>query len=345
MIRAQISEINYYLPEQIISNEELAELYPEWTAEKIEEKTGITSRHIAAPDETAADMAVKASLQLFANGECAPDEIEFVILCTQGPDYFLPSTACLIQDRLGIPKTAGAFDFNLGCSGFIYGLAVARGLIETSLVRNVLLLTSDTYSKYIHPMDKSMRTLFGDGAAATMIRQVECRDEEAPLIGPFVFGTDGSGGKHLIVPAGGMRLPRTSETAAERTDDQNNIRSDNHLYMNGPAIFSFSMMTVPTIIRSLLEKSGLNQADIDLFVFHQANLFMLETLRKRSMIDPERFVIDLADKGNTVSSTIPIALADAQDTGRLKPNSRVMLVGFGVGLSWGGTLARLPESI
>ncbi len=345
MIRAQIVAIEYYLPEQTLDNEELARLYPEWTAQAIEDKTGVRTRHIAAPDETASDMAIRAAQQLFDRGLCAPPDIDFVLLCTQCPDYLLPTSACLIQDQLGIPKKSGAFDFNLGCSGFVYGLAVARGLIETGLAQNILLLTADTYSKLIHPMDRSARTLFGDAAAATLIQGRDSADTSSPLIGPFVFGTDGSGGEHLIVPASGMRLRRTTTTALAQTDNQGNTRSQEQLYMNGPAILTFSMRAVPEAVEMLLAQSGLTRENIDLFLFHQASKFMLEILRKKCKLAPERFVIDMADKGNTVGSTIPIALADAQRKGQLKPNAKAMLVGFGVGLSWGATLAVLPERI
>ena len=210
--RAQISGIDYYLPQSTLDNNELARIFPEWSASKIEEKTGVRIRHIAAPHETAADMAVKAAQRLFEKRKCTPDDIDFVILCTESPDYPLPPSACLIQDRLRIPSTAGALDYNLACSGFVYGLALAQGLIETGIARNVLLLTAETYTKYMHPLDRSVRTLFGDGSAATLIRGVES-DPASDLIGPFVFGTDGSGGEHLIVRGRGHRI---SESTAER---------------------------------------------------------------------------------------------------------------------------------
>jgi 3-oxoacyl-[acyl-carrier-protein] synthase-3 len=290
-------------------------------------------------------MAVKAAQKLLDRNICAPANIDFVILCTQSPDYFLPTSACLIQDRLKLPKKTGAFDFNLGCSGFIYGLAIARSFIECGLAGNVLLLTADTYSKFIHPMDRSVRTLFGDAAAATIVRGVETDNSGRPLIGPFVFGTDGGGAEHLIVPAGGLRSPRSAETALEQRDDKGNTRAKDHLYMNGPAILTFSMTAVPPLVESLLAQSGMAREDIDAFVFHQANKFILDVLRRQCKIDPDRFVIDLADKGNTVGSTIPIALADASRGGKLKPTSRLMLVGFGVGLSWAGALVVLPQEI
>jgi 3-oxoacyl-[acyl-carrier-protein] synthase-3 len=344
-MRAQIAAIEYYLPETVLTNEDLAHLYPAWPAKFVQEKTGIGARHIAADDETAADMAVKAAEKLFHRNVCGPDDIDFVMLCTQSPDYFLPTSACLIQNRLRIPKTCGAFDFNLGCSGFVYGLAVSRALIENGLAANVLLLTAETYSKFIHPMDRSVRTLFGDAATATLIRRVEANSSGETLIGPFVFGTDGSGADLLIVPAGGLRLPRSHQTALEQTDEKGNTRSKENLFMNGPAILAFSMAAVPALVERLLSESGMGRDSVDAFVFHQANRLMLDVLRKQCKIPPERFVVDLEDKGNTVGSTIPIALADAYRAGTIKPKARVMLVGFGVGLSWAGALTVLPENL
>lgn len=256
-------------------------------------------------------MAVRAARKLFERNACAPKDIDFLILCTQSADHFLPSSACLIQNRLGIPKNCGAFDFNLGCSGFVYGLAVSRALIENGVASNVLLLTADTYTKFINPMDRSVRTLFGDAAAATLIRHAEANGSDDPMIGPFVFGTDGAGADLLIVPAGGCRLPRSTQTAAEEIDEKGNTRSKDNLFMNGPAIMAFSMSAVPTLVEKLLAAGGLDRDSVDAFVFHQANKLMLDTLRKECKIPSERLVVDLEDKGNTVSSTIPIALVDA----------------------------------
>jgi len=320
MLKAHIAGIEYYLPEKILGNAELAGLFPEWPAEQIEAKTGIQYRHIAAEDETSSDMAVKAARKLFAHGKCAPDEIDFVILCTESPDYFLPPSSCIIQERLGIPTSAGAFDYNLACSGYVYGLAVARGLVETGAARNVLLLTAETYSKFIHPMDKSTRTLFGDAAAATIIRGVESASPSTPFIGPFVFGTDGSGAGNLMVKTGGMRYPRPEATGQFVQNPAPDTRHS--VFMDGPAIFSFTLRAVPAAVKTLLAKSEVELKDIDLFVFHQANKFMLDALRRQLKIEPARFFLGLADRGNTVSNTIPIALADAQQKGMLVANQK-----------------------
>lgn len=334
---ARLVDIAYYLPEGALDNAALVVEFPEWTDEKIREKTGIASRRIARADECSSDLAVKAAENLFSQGACKPEDIDYTLLCTQSPDHLLPTTACLIQDRLGIPKSSGAFDFNLGCSGYVVGLGIAKGLVETSQARNVLLLTAETYSRFMHPKDKSVRSLFGDAAAATLISRHE---GDTPYIGPFVNGTDGSGAQHLIVPAGGMRKPRTPETGVATERESGNVRSEDNLYMNGSEIFTFTLKTIPRVFQALLERSDLTVEQLDLVVFHQANTFMLEHLRRKIGIPEEKFVIALRDFGNTVSSTIPIALAEARAQGRIRPGSRIALLGFGVGYSWSGTILR-----
>lgn len=335
-MKAFIKAIEYYLPDGILDNAQLARDFPEWDAEKIEAKTGIRQRHMAAPGECASDMAVAAAEKLFASGACRPGDIDYVLLCTQSPDYFLPTTACVLQQRLGLPSTCGAFDFNLGCSGFVYGLGLAKGLIETGQARNVLLVTAEAYSKFIHPGDKSVRALFGDAAAATLVSAAE---SEVESIGPFVYGTDGSGARNLIVPAGGTRQFFDPD-APTRVDADGNIRSDNHLFMDGPEIFSFTLRVVPKTVTELLALAGLDMEDVDLWVFHQANRFMLDHLRRKIGIPVERFPINMADCGNTVSSTIPIVLHEQIASGALAPGKTIALIGFGVGYSWAGTILR-----
>ena len=334
-MKAQIQAIEYFLPKQRLTNEDLARDYADWTVEKIAEKTGIDQRYIVAENECASDLGVGAAQKLFATGMVSPHEIDFLLFCTQSPDYFLPTTACLMQDRLGIPSTAGALDFNLGCSGYIYGLGMAKGLIETGQASHVLLVTAETYSRFICSGDRSVRTLFGDAGAATLITGVT-RDPDS--IGPFIYGTDGSGANNLIVPAGGLRQRSNAETAVVSLDAQGNARALDHLFMNGSEILAFSLRSVPKAVQMLLDQSGHELESIDLFVFHQANRFMLDLLRKKCHIPEQKFVIAYQKFGNTVSCTIPIALKEAESSGQLQHGMRVMLVGFGVGYSWGATL-------
>jgi 3-oxoacyl-[acyl-carrier-protein] synthase-3 len=338
-MHAVLSAVEYYLPERVLTNAELARQYPEWTEERIEQKLGIVERRIAAEHECASDLAVKAAGRLFATGVCSPQEIDYLLFCTQSPDYFLHTSACLIQDRLGIPQRAGALDFNLGCSGYVYGLSLAKGLVETGQSKNLLLITADTYSKYLHPQDKSVRTLFGDGAAATLVRACPRPNPPEPsAIGPFVMGTDGRGARNLIVEAGGLR--RRSASIELALDENGSPKRDACLHMDGGEIFAFTLDRVPATVTELLAKAGLSREAIDLFVFHQANKYMLEVLRKACSIPEEKFHVCFRHFGNTVSSTIPIALKNAVDTQKLKPGATIMLVGFGVGYSWGATLVR-----
>lgn len=332
-MKAEIRAIAYYLPEGVLGNAQLAADFPDWTMGKIQEKTGIQSRHIASAAECASDLGVEACRRLFASAACRPDEIDFLLFCTQSPDHFLPTTACLIQDRLGLPTSVGALDFNLGCSGYVYGLGLAKGLVETGQARNVLLVTAETYSKHIHPGDRSVRTLFGDAAAATLVGV-----GEGGSLGPFVYGTDGRGGRNLIVPTGGMRQRRGLEPAPVETDDQGNQRTRDHLFMDGPEIFTFTLKAVPVMVAQTLEKAGMILDDVDFFVFHQANQYMLESLRRKIRIPKEKFLTSFEESGNTVSSTIPIVLKDKVDAGVIRPGHRLMLVGFGVGYSWSANL-------
>lgn len=330
---AYIKGISYYLPEKVMTNEELVREFPEWSVDKVAKKVGVYSRHLAAEDETAGDMAEKAARKLFEEYGVSPNDIDFVLLCTQSSDYFLPSTACILQDRLGIPTSAGALDYNLGCSGCIYGLAMAKGLVAGGIAKNVLLLTAETYNKYLHPSDKSNRSIFGDGAAACLIST-----EGIAEIGDFSLGTDGSGAKHLIIETGAAK--HKAATGKETTDDDGHVRREDYLYMDGSAIFNFTLDAVPTMMKEVLEKNKMEKDDVDYYVFHQANKFMLNTIRKVCVLPKDKFYVNLETTGNTVSSTVMIGLKQCLDEGTIHDGMRVMVAGFGVGLSWGGTVLK-----
>ena len=330
---AYIKGISYYLPERVVTNEDLVKEFPEWSVDKVAQKVGVESRHLAAENETAGDMAAKAALKLFEEYNIDPQSIDFLMLCTQSPDYFLPSTACILQDRLGIPTTAGAFDYNLGCSGCVYGMALAKGLIASGIAKNVLLLTAETYNKYLHPDDKSNRSIFGDGAAACLIST-----EGFAEVGEFSLGTDGSGANNLIVKSGASRQKEVTGQFVE--DEEGHIWYDDYLYMNGGAIFNFTLDVVPAMIKAILEKNQIEKDQIDYYLFHQANKFMLSTIRKVCVIPKDKFYINLASTGNTVSSTVLIGLKECIDNNTIKSGDKVMISGFGVGLSWGGTILK-----
>jgi 3-oxoacyl-[acyl-carrier-protein] synthase-3 len=330
-VAARITAIATHLPDTVLGNDALAADFPSWPAEKIMNKTGIRERRIAGTGETALDLGCAAAAKLLARETVRSEDVDFLLFCTQAPDHVLPTSACIMQERLGLPRHIGALDFNLGCSGYVYGLSLAAGLIASGAARRILFVTADTYSKYIHPRDKSVRTLFGDGAAATL---VEAAPDSTAGIGPFVFGTDGSGAESLIVRAGGFRCPNSPDTAVETEDRAGNIRSDDNLYMDGGAVMSFTLREVPRTFRQLLDKSGTTVDDYNHIVLHQANKFMLDALQKKLDLPNDKVPRRFEDIGNTVSSTIPFVLAGLMDDGKLDVGSRIMVIGFGVGLSW-----------
>ena len=330
---AFIKGISYYLPEKVLTNEELIKEFPEWSVEKVAKKVGVNSRHIADEKETAGDLAEKAALNLFAEYKINPKDIDFLILCTQSPDYFLPSTACVLQSKLGISTHAGAFDYNLGCSGCVYGIAMANSFVESGLAKNVLLITAETYSKYLHQSDKSNRSIFGDAAAACLISE-----DGIAEIGSSVLGTDGSGAEKLILKTGAAR--QKNHTGLFSEDDEGHVRYDDYLYMDGGGIFNFTLEAVPAMMKEVLDKNGLEKENIDYFVFHQANKFMLNTIRKVCVLPKDKFYVNLEETGNTVSSTVLIGLKQCLENEIIHEGMDIMIAGFGVGLSWGGTILK-----
>lgn len=333
-MKSYIKEISYYLPNKVVTNEELVSQFPEWSVEKVSSKIGVNQRHVSATDETATDMAVKAAEKLFVSCPELRESIDFILFCTQSPDYKLPTSACIIQKRLGLPSRIGAFDFNLGCSGYIYGLAIAKGLISANIASNILLLTGETYNKYIHESDKGNRSLFGDGAAATIVSTTGWAE-----IQEFELGTDGQGFENLIVKTGGARHPKASGQIS--FDEGGYLQASDYLYMNGSEIFNFTLEAVPPLINAVILKNQLSKDEIDYYIFHQANKFMLNTLRKVCNLPKDKFFMDLSETGNTVSSTLPIALFNCRNNNQLDGVTNLLIAGFGVGYSWGACLLKI----
>lgn len=330
-MKAYITHLAYELPTKRVEN----------PAGRLRKKTGIMARHIAAEDETAADLAVRAAEKLFAAG-VERSQVDFVLLCTQSPDYYLPTTACILQERLGLSKSCGALDFNLGCSGYIYGLGIAKGLIETGQARCVLLLTAETYSKYINSKDSAKLPLFGDGAAATL---VEALDTDVSGIDGLTYGTDGSGADQLIVSVGGSRHPYATTPVEEQTDKYGNTRTNRDIYMSGSSIMTFALSVVPPTLQEILAKVKLTKEDIDYYVFHQANHFMLIYLQQKCDLLDAPYWNHVEEYGNTVSCSEPIALTDLLREREPASLQHVLLMGFGVGLSWGGCVVDLTRVV
>lgn len=329
-MNAYIKAISYYVPETIVSNEEIVKDFPDWSEQKISVKIGIKQRYISR-ELTAGDMAEKAANKLFEEYNIDRSTIDTIILCTQSPDHFLPTTACILQDKLNLPTNVAAFDFNLGCSGFVYGLGIAKGLISAGIAKNILFLTSESYNKYIHPKDRGNRALFSDAAAATLISTNGILN-----INDFVFGTDGKGAKNLIVENGCSRHP--DKSGIEIDPENEVLQSPDYLYMNGSEIFNFTLEVVPLLTEQVLARNNLKQEDIDIFIFHQANKHMLKFIRQAISIPEEKFYMCLEDFGNTISSTIPIAIYHALKNKDIKSGNTIMIAGFGVGYSWGGVV-------
>jgi len=338
---AYLQAISYYYPDRCLTNDDLTRLHPEWSADKISGKTGIYKRYLSAEGETAVDMAEKAANRLFEEYGIDRSIVDFVILCTQSPDYYLPTSACILQDRLGLPNECGAFDYNLGCSGYVYGLGLAKGLIASCQAKNVLLITSETYTKYLHPEDKSCQTIFGDAAAASLVTAEKHDGGLNAEILNSAYRTLGAQFRDLIVENGASRNPKSSEEKVELNEDGSFKYSANHLFMDGKSIFDFSAMTVPQVVTQTLEQNELNKDEVDWYIFHQANKFMLNFARMRCGVSEERFVIDLDDGGNTVSSTIPIAIKHMLEEDKLKQGQILLLCGFGVGLSVAGIVLKM----
>lgn len=329
-MKAYITRIAYVLPKKVVENPK----------NRLTKKTGIFSRHICDENEVASDLALRAAEKLFATGVDKSD-IDYLLLCTQSPDYYLPTTACILQDKLGLPNDCGAVDIDLGCSGYIYGLSIAKGLIESGQCKKILFLTAETYSKYINEKDNTVFPLFGDAATATIIEAVDC--EKSGLEG-FVLGTNGAGYQNLIVPVGGMRQRMQSTEIKEQTDEYGNYRTNRDLYMHGSAISDFALDIVPKTVEKILAKTGMSKADVDYYVFHQANKFMLQFLQMKCDLLDYPYWNDVKEYGNTVSSSIPIALVDMLEANKdTKKINKVMSIGFGVGLSWGGCIIDLSK--
>jgi 3-oxoacyl-[acyl-carrier-protein] synthase-3 len=338
-MKAYIDDIEYFVPNNKLSNADLSVMNPDWNIDRIFDKTGINNRYISNKNQTATDLAVEAGKILLEKNKDLKDVVDYIILCTQSSDYYLPSSACLIQEQLGLKQTIGAIDVNQGCSGFVYSLGLAKGLIETGQAKNILIITSDTYSKYINDKDKSVKTLFGDAAACILVKAMEEAKHE--FIGNPVYGTNGEGAKNLIVPDGGARSPITTKSYHEEKDDSNNIRNQANLFMNGREIYTFTLSTIPIVFNEILEKEKMVLDDVDVVIFHQANKLILNSLQKKLKIPENKMHRSYMEYGNTVSSTIPIGLKKEMlkkyDNSEYKT---ALLLGFGVGLSWAGNIIK-----
>jgi len=317
MIKSKISAISYFYPESKLTNKDLRQCFPEYSEDKIANKTGIYTRYISGDNEYSLELAEQAGKKLFLEHQLDPKEIDYLIVCTQTPKYLIPTSACILQDRLGLRQDTGGFDLNMGCSGYIYCLHLTHCLIQSGQAEKILLLTTDTYTKLVDKENRQLRTIFGDGAAATLI--------EASSIGiginNFCFYTDGSGYDKLIAPMSGVQGLASNHTYSP------------DLEMAGTDVFSFAITVVPSIVDRILAKCQFEKSDIGYCVCHQANEYMLSYIKKKLEFNDSQFIIDLAEGGNTVSSSIPIVLSKLYRKEPKNKETVQLLVGFGVGLS------------
>jgi 3-oxoacyl-[acyl-carrier-protein] synthase-3 len=334
---AYIRRIEYSLPKRVVTNQNLKNENPDWNMNLTFSKTGVASRHFASEGELASDLAFAAATTLISAEGLKKEEIDALIVCTQSPDYVMPSNSALLQTRLGLPVYTAAFDFNLACSGFIYGLALCKSLLAGMDYRRALLLTADTYSKYIHPKDRSALTLFGDGAAATL---VESGTSGSSQIIDALLATNGDGADKFIVKAGGLRYPKTANTCVPKRDLTGNIRTDENIYMDGGGVLEFVKRDIPGCVDKILQRNKIALKDVRLVIFHQASKYAMDVLNDLLELSPEQTFSNIENIGNTVSASIPIALKDAEEQGRMGRGDLVLLVGFGVGFSFGATLLR-----
>lgn len=330
---------SYYVPAKSLTHAELSERFGAETMGRVADSAGIMDRRVSEEGECSSDLAFRAAEDLFKQTEVDRTSIDFLIFATQTPDYLLPTTACILQNRLKLRKSCGAFDINLGCSQYVYSISMAHSLIASGLAKRVLVLTGDTVSKILHPLDRSVVPLFGDAGTATLIDTVP----DGQGFQEFIFGSDGSGSKYLIWPTSGLREHRTIESGLETTDKFGCVRRHDDMYMDGKVIYVFTLKVVPETVQSLLQKAGKTIDEIDLFVFHQASELIIESSAKKLGIPKHKLHYKLHDVGNSGGSTVGIALTDAWLNGRVKPGMNVVLVAFGVGLSWAATLIKWPE--
>ncbi len=327
-----IKGIGLYYPEKVYTNSDLQSDFPTLKVKELTRLTGVNSRHICEKNETSVDMGLKAAEDLFSPSVIDKDEVDYLIFCSAGGDYITPASACVVHEMLGLNKNCGTVDINQGCTGFLHGFNLANGLITSGSASNVLLITSETISKTLHPKDKGNKAIFGDAAAATLISS----NDKRKVLSKFIFGTDGSKFDQIIIKHGRERFPIEEYISEDFVDEMGTQRNHSKIYMNGSEVFNFSINKAPELIDKLLENANLQIDDIDMFVFHQSNRILLETLGKKLNIPEEKIVFELENNGNTVSSSIPIALKNSEKKNLLKRGHKILTAGFGVGFSWGG---------
>lgn len=341
MLNTTITGMHYCIPQQRLTNAELAQRFGERQLASIIKMAGVQERRVVAPGETAADLAYWAAHRLLTDRQIDPRTIGLLIFASQTGDYQIPATACVLHNRLKLAENCAAFDINLGCTSYPYSLSVAHSMVSSGVTHKALVINADALTSVLHPMDRGLVPLHGDGAVASLVE---------PVVGPggfrgFMLGTDGSGYRHLMIPASGARIPRTEATRREIQDESGIIRTQETLYMNGPAIFHFSVYKIPEVIRQALDQFQLTVDDLDLVLLHQANKTMIDHIYRSLKVPPEKRFYFMENVGNVSGASTPMVLAEAWRQGLIRPGTRTLLAAFGVGLSWGVTVIEWPDSV
>ncbi len=327
---AYIKAMAYCLPEERLTNDDLYSRFGEKAVRSIAKMSGITERRIASSGQTAADLATLAARQLLTEQDCDPQSIDLLIFTSQTPDFQIPATACVLHERLGLPLNCACFDVNQGCSAFPYSLSIANGLLETGAADRALVLNADAITQVLYPNDRALVTLHGDAAVATLLD----RSPGGGRLHGFHFGTDGSGWKHIVMPVSGARAKRTAETGREIVTEAGSVTTAEHLQMNGPAVFHFTLTTVPEAIKFALAKWNWTVEDCQLILLHQANKTMVDMIYRNLNVSPEKRFYFMEHVGNAAGASSPLLLSEALRQGKVKPGDKLVLSGFGNGLSW-----------
>jgi 3-oxoacyl-[acyl-carrier-protein] synthase-3 len=331
--KAYLNYVSYLLAPNCITNEDLAKRFPEYTPEKIFKNTGIKKRFAVDEETLSSDFATACGEKFFQEFPVKKEDIDFLIFCTECPDYVAPATSCIIQHKLGLPISVGTMDLSFGCSGYSYGLSMAKALVESRMAQNVLFVTADIPTEFLPPNNTLLNLLFSDGASANLISL----ERTGRQLTNFVFGTDGSGERNLMIKNSAFKEAKSADWY---NDSENSNLPVGRMEMNGEAIFRFSLERVPELVKEILQKNNCKFGEIDLFVFHQASRIILKSLQRKLNIPEEKFFTNLADVGNTVSASIPIALVEAEKQRKIKPSMKILIAGFGVGYSWSGTILK-----
>lgn len=325
----KIAEIEYAFPENLITNADIARDNPNWDMSKVSEKTGVLQRYLATENETALDIAIKACEKLFT--KVNKSEIDALIFCTQTPDHIIPPNSYLLHAHFNLSPSLIAFDINQACSGYIYGLLLANSMIISGAAQKILLVNADTYSKYINPKDRSTKTVFGDGAAVSLITKSE-KASKFPL---FKIDSAGKEYKNFYIPGGGCRIPTSKSSTTLSNDGNDNFTNELNIKMNGYGVLSYYKSAVPKQLTSLLRENNLTTEDLDLIIFHQASKIALQSISLKLRTDPNKIYSNISQVGNLVSASIPVAIKMAEEEDKLARGNIISLCGFGVGFSWG----------